>query len=186
MAEGALRGRRRQIATLVSERGRTLYEIARAMGVPAGSIYRLIHRMVDDGVLEPDADPPTRGTLFRLNAAYLEALDDAVPEDGKTGLLSPGQRILITRARTRTKLHDVLSHPSVASCVAWVAELDGSGRLLIAMARDASFVQTDRLVAALEDARIVVSLGRVGDVLGGDEMRRAAPDIKHTPKELVR
>lgn len=177
MAASGLGGRRRDIAMLLSEKPRTLRETAQAMGKPSGDIYRAVHRMVDEGILEADSDPPVRGTQFWLNPHWRAQLDEALPEDGSPGLLVSDQRILVVESESRTALYGVLARKSLSGCVAWFAELDGSSRYLVVLQRDASMLQANRLEMALEAERVSVTPGRVGTLLAGSEVRRAAEAV---------
>ena len=184
MPTATLRGNRHEIAMLVSESSRTMKEIARAMGKPSGAIYRLVHRMIDDGVLEADSDPPTRGTLFSLNPAYRDRLDEGAVDDLPAGSLAVNQRTLTVRAKKRQQLYGVLRHPAASGIVAWLAEVDGSGGFLLALHPDCSMLQQDRLVLALERSEVAVRAGRVACILAGDELRRAVDTMDQLAQEL--
>jgi hypothetical protein len=174
MATTPLRGRRREIASLLSEKPRTLYETATAMGKPSGAIYRIVHRMVDDGVLNADPYPPMRGTLFSLNEVYQQQLREPLSDDHSTGILVPDQRVVLVSDLTPAGLYGVLDRMSLAGCIAWLAELEAGGTTLLGLHPDATMLQAHRLAVALENAGGDIKAGRIGEILAGDEIRRAA------------
>jgi|SRR5215211_42607 len=167
----SLSGRRREIAALLTERDMTLYELAKAMGKPSGSIYRLVHRMVADEILMADPYPPTRGTLFSLNPLHGELLREGLGGETGTGTLFPNQRLVLVEGIGVASLYDVFARMSSAASIAWVAEVGGIA--LLALFPDTSKVQADRLAIALERAGGTVRSGYVGEVLAGDAVRRA-------------
>ncbi|MFL5844469.1 MAG: hypothetical protein ACJ762_07230 [Solirubrobacteraceae bacterium] len=65
-----------------------------------------------------------------------------------------------------------------------MAELDGAGTCLLVLRGDSTMLQRDRPAIALSNAKMEVRTGTVGDLVGGDELRRAAratPDLIRTP-----
>ena len=56
-------GSRLALALIFGGRRLTLYEVAKALGKPSGSVQGLLRRMVADGLVLADSDPPVRGTL---------------------------------------------------------------------------------------------------------------------------
>ncbi|MDX6648716.1 MAG: hypothetical protein QOJ97_667 [Solirubrobacteraceae bacterium] len=169
-----LRGRRREIASLLSEKPRTLYETAKAMGKPSGAIYRIVHRMVDDGVLDADPNPPTRGTLFSLSDVYRERLHDGLSDDQATGVLVPNQRVVLVSDLTPAQLYGVIEHTSLAACIGWLVELEAGSTFLLGLHLDVTMLQAHRLAVALERSGGDVKGGRIGEILAGDALRRAA------------
>lgn len=169
-----LTDRQRQIVALVSEQPRTLYETAKILGVPSGHIFRQMRRMVDDGVLVADPDPPRRGTLYSASPLSEEALQDAIPGDAAAGVLRPMQRIVIVYPNELGDLYRVLDRPSLGSCVAWLAEIDGAGGVLIGLHEGTPMLQAHRLTIAFERSGARVMSGVVSEVLPGNAVRGAA------------
>jgi hypothetical protein len=162
---------------LLSEEPRTLHEIARAMGKSSASIYRPIHRMVEAGMLIPSDTPPTRGTVFRLDAVVREQLDADVNEPGGPGVLSCGQRVLFVGASQLSALYEVLARPKMAAMISWSVPLDGGSRRLLALNRETTQLQLDRLAVALEKNAVSVELAQIGELTTGEQVRGAAEEI---------
>jgi len=162
------------VAVALSDRQRTLYETAKALGRRSGDIQRVVRQMHADGVLEADADQPTRGTLYWLAPEYSGALNAALLDSQPDGQLAEHQRVLQLVAPEVGALYRVLGRSDLTAVVAWASEYGGDGQWLIALRREAGKVQADRLLGALQDAGFTCQQYRVGEVLSGDALRRLA------------
>lgn len=169
---------RLDIALVYSGRRRTLYEGAKALGKPSGSIQRAVRRMHEDGALEASDREPTQGTLYWLNPDADEALEKALVDSAPTGMLTNGQRYMEVRLAERRELHKVLSRQEFGGLVHWAAELDSDERWLVAIAPWATRLQADRMRAAMTAAGAECALRRVGDLYGREEWRRAGTAIE--------
>jgi hypothetical protein len=168
------RGSRRDLALVFSEKPRTIYEAAKALGRPTGSIYRLVQRMADANLLLADSDPPVRGTMYRLNPEARAALDEAAAGAHATGLLMQGQKLLVVRGGPgRLALQQLLLRPTVAGALAWAATVDGGG-MLLALAPDAASLQRDKLAVALEQADFKYREIDVGEIFAAGDVRARA------------
>lgn len=162
---------------LVSEQPKTLHQIARAMGKSSAAIYRPVHRMVDAGILIPTDRPPTRGTQFRLDPVVLGQLGADVDYAGGPGLLISGQKVLLVSAPTVTALYEVMARPKMAATISWCTTLDGGKRRLLALDREATQFQLDRLVKAFEANGVSAEPVQIGELMTGEHARGAAEEI---------
>lgn len=164
---------RLDIALVYSGRKRTLYEGAKALGKPSGSIQRAVRRMHAEGALEASDPEPTRGTLYWLNPDAAQALAKALDDSPPAGMLIDGQRYVEVKIADRRQMHEVLIRQELGSLIHWAAELDGAERWFLAVAPWATRLQTDRLQAALAAVGAECASRRVGDLYGREEWRRA-------------
>jgi hypothetical protein len=175
------RGSRLAIALIVAEVWRPLYEIAKLQGKPSGAIQGVVHRMVADGLLEADSDPPTRGTLYRVPPAATEALLEAAEGVQEPGTLREHQRVLTIRGGPgRVKAMELLGSTALAGAVGWVARINSADDLMVAMNPEAEAELVDSLVAALLEAGFKCREGLVAQIMSGRELR------EHSRKVLAR
>ena len=175
------RGSRLAIALTVLEMWRSLYEIAKLQGKSSGAVHGVVHRMVADGLLEADSDPPTRGTLYRVPPEAREALLEAAEGSQQPGSLKQHQRLLNVRGGPgRIKAMTTLSSSALAGAVSWVARVNSADELLVAMNPDAEDELVDSLVIALLDAGFKCREGLVAQIMSGRELR------EHNGKVLAR
>lgn len=174
-------GSRRDVALVFSESSKTLYEAAKALGRPTGSIANLVKRMHSEGLLTADPDPPVRGTLYRLDPTAHAALEAALTQGQPTGRLQEHQRFLLVEGVSDALLlHRILARPALSAPVEWAAEIDGSGRRLLAMEPNASSLQVEKLLVALTQAGLRCEQRRVGELLGSEELRRKSVALVET------
>jgi hypothetical protein len=166
---------------LLSEEPKTLRQTARAMGKSTGAIYRVAHRMLDDGLLEADSDPPVRGTMFKASALLTEQLEGDAKDPGSPGSVTAGQRILLTSGSSLTDLYEVLARPKMAAVVSWCTSLGSSTRWLLALDHGVTQVQHDRLVVVLEQNGLRVETGQVAELITGSQIRGAAEELVDSP-----
>jgi hypothetical protein len=179
------RGSRKDVALVLAGAPRTLHEASKALGKPTSSIYRLVQRMLADGLLLADSDPPTRGTLYRLNPEVRAALDAALAHDQPIGRVQEGQRLLLVDGdEGLLALQRVLVDPRFSGCVAWAAELDGTAGMLLALAPEAARLPAERLIVALERAGFRCIERRAGELIGADDLRRHAVALLEAADEV--
>jgi hypothetical protein len=179
-------GTRLQIARLLAEDHLTLYEIARAVGKPTGSVSGLVHRMTEEGWLRADPDPPIRGSQFSLREEHLERLErelDAV--DPEPGVLAAQQQVVLADAHDRRAYYEIMARPAIAGIVAWTADFDGTGTRLIVLREGTDELDLDRLIVAFQDAEISVRAGRLGEPQGGATARAFGASVRRrTPRKV--
>jgi hypothetical protein len=175
------------VALAFADGPRTLYEAAKALGKPTGSIYGLVQRMLADELLLADSDPPVRGTMYELNPAFREALEHSAQGDHIPGVLVRNQRTLtISGGPDRMTAMEILARPTLSGAVAWTARTDSGSGMLLAMATDAEDVQVDRLYAALTKAGFSCQEGVIGQVTTAAEIRAHAIAMREAAEEVVR
>jgi hypothetical protein len=166
------RGLRKEIATVLADaRGRTLYEIAKALGRQSGGIQRVVRQLHADGILVSSDDEPVRGTEFFLNPAYLEPLEQALRSDQPPGLVVREQELLWIKPESRAALRPVMQRADLSAPISWIARLGRAGEMVIAISPQATEGDVERLVAALGVQGIDFAAGKVSSVLGAEEMR---------------
>ncbi len=171
---------RRQLALVLRERPRTQREAAEAMGRSTPSVAKLFHRMYADGLLVADPAPPTRGSVYALSAEAELVLDEALtrpPSRTETtgGRLEAQSRLLLVEGTDDIPaLNRILADPQLTSDVAWVAETDTRGGLLLAMAPHTPSAHVQRLFAVLMDSGIRCVRLHLGEIQSADEMRDQA------------
>lgn len=151
-----LKGSRRELALVFADgRWRTANEAARAMGRPTGSIFGVLRRMHQDGLLEPDTDEevPRRGTQYRLTAQGQAALVAALAEEQPPGRVAVGTWLVIVEHgeahKPVTSFNSVLENPSVAGEVAWGVSL--AWGWILALVEGAAEWHATRLARAFEE-----------------------------------
>jgi DNA-binding MarR family transcriptional regulator len=150
----------------------TQYEVAKALGKPSGSVHGLLRRMVADGLVLADSDPPTRGTLYELNPEARAALEEAAEGVQTPGLLERHQRLLHVRGdQGRREIMRLLDSTALSGAVGWVAQTNVANELLIAMNPAADDDLVDTLVYAFEDAGFECREGLVSSVMSASELR---------------
>jgi DNA-binding MarR family transcriptional regulator len=150
----------------------TQYEVAKGLGKPSGSIHGLLRRMVADGLVLTDSDPPTRGTLYELNPEARQALEEAAEGIQTPGLLERHQRLLTVRGgRGRREVMRLLDSIDLSGAVGWVAQTNAADELLIAMNPEADENQVNTLVVAFEDAGFECREGLVASIMSARELR---------------
>jgi hypothetical protein len=174
-ATRSLRGTRRALALAFSDGPRTMNEAARALGKPAGAVYGIVQRMLVEGLLVADSDPPTRGTLYELAAAAQPLLDATDEQEQPIGSLSEGQRLLRVEGDLATvKVQRLFAQRALFGSVAWVAEIDGGHGLLLAMLADTNRSDVQRLAVAFNEAGLRSSHSRISELFGSKELRAEA------------
>jgi hypothetical protein len=167
-----LSGRRRKIAAAVSEEKRTLYEIAKALGLRSGDIQSMVHRMRADEILVADSEELVQGCQFWLAEGYAEQLDGPLETKTPPGLIFGGQLLVEVDVSARDRFYAIVLRRDLTAEVAWTTELD-TNRVLIGMTADASSLDVDRLRAALNTAG--TTRGAIaGEPLAIDTARRHA------------
>jgi DNA-binding MarR family transcriptional regulator len=152
---------RRELAQILREQPRTLSEIALALGRPATSIAKLVQRMHRVGLLVATPDPPTRGSVYALTPEADRALGQALKqplartEPATIGRVQPdGHLLLIDGTDEVFALNRILADPELTASVAWAAETDTRGGLLLAMAPGTTVQEVHALYGVLRDAGI--------------------------------
>jgi|GEM_PF-3322724 len=177
------RGSRLEIGLVFSEGERSLYEAAKALGRSSGSIQGLVRRMVADGQLTADSDPPTRGTLYKIHPDAREALAEAAEGLRSPGSLVKHQRLLTVWGGSRLAAMRILDSTAVSGAVGWVARTNSADELLIAMNPDANDLRVDKLVAAFETAGFDYREGLVASIMSARELRLHNKTIHATVKD---
>ncbi len=166
------RGSRLAIGLAAADAWKSLYEIAKLRGKSSGAIQGVVHRMVADGLLEADSDPPTRGTLYRVPPEAREALLEAAQGHQHPGALSEHQRLLTVRGRPgRIKAMELLSSTALAGAVSWVARTNSADELLVAMNPEAEDELVDSLVVAFLKAGFKCREGLVSQIMSARDLR---------------
>jgi hypothetical protein len=166
------RGPRLELGLAFSDGERTLYEAAKALGRSSGSIQGLVRRMVADGLLAADSDPPTRGTLYEIHPDARDALLEAAEGLQAPGSLAEHQRLLSVWGGSRLEAVRILASTTLSGAVGWVARTNSADELLVAMNPEASDLQIDKLVAAFEAAGFKYREGLVASIMSARDLRR--------------
>lgn len=165
-------GSRLALALIFGGRRLTLYEVAKALGKPSGSVQGLLRRMVADHLVLADSDPPVRGTLYELNPEAVSALEEAAESSQPPGLLTDNQRLLaVSGEQGRAEVMGVLDSMALSSAVGWVAQTGAAGDLLIAINPTASDDHINTLVLALEEIGLGCREGVVTRLLSAKDLR---------------
>jgi hypothetical protein len=131
--------------------------------------------MVQEGVLEASDNPPVRGTTYWLTEDAKPLLKSATEQSQPTGRLQPQQHLLLVDSRDREiALQRILADPDHSAAISWAADIDGTSRLLIALAPDATARTVRNLYVDLEAAGIDSSRRTVSELLSADDLRRQA------------
>lgn len=179
------RGSRLAIALTIIEVWRSLYEIAKLQGKSSGAVHGVVHRMVADGLLEADSDPPTRGTLYRVPPEAREAVLKAAEGSQQPGSLKQHQRLLIVRGGPgRLKAMEMLGSTALAGAAGWVARVNSADELLVAMNPEADDELVDSLVVALLDAGFKCREGLVAQIMSARDLREHNRKVLARAKEL--
>lgn len=169
---GDFKGSRLEVGLTVLDGPRTQYEIATLQGKPSGSIHGLLRRMVEDGLLKADSDPPTRGTLYEVHPWAREALVEAAEGFQKPGTLTEHQRLIAIRdGPGRMAAIRLLSSNALAGGISWIARTNSADDLLVAMNPDVDGALVDGLVLAFEEAGFDTREGLVAEIKSAREMR---------------
>lgn len=169
---GDFKGSRLEVGLTVLDGPRTQYEIAVLQGKPSGSIHGLLRRMVEDGLLKADSDPPTRGTLYEVHPDAREALLEAAEGFQEPGVLVEHQRLMTIRdGPGRMAAIRLLSSTALSGAIAWIARTNSADDLLIAMNPDVDSALVDGLVLAFEEGGFDIREGLVAEIKSAREMR---------------
>jgi hypothetical protein len=180
------KGSRLTVGLAVLDQGRTLYEIAKLEGKPSGAYHGLVHRMVADGLLEADSDPPTRGTLYRVRPEAREALLEAAQGAQRPGSLAQHQRLLsVWDGPGRIEAMNLLSSTALSGAVSWVARTNSADELLVAMNPDADDALVDSLVVAFSEAGFKCREGLVAQILSARDLRAHNRKVHARAKGLL-
>lgn len=148
------------------------------MGKPTGSIFGVLRRMHGEGLLraDTDPDPPTRGTQYRLTDVGMEALREALADEGYVGQLSEGRRLLIVeRRKGLLAASGVLGGKVGAGLIEWAAELPGGWLLVLVDGADPHRVH--RLQGELEQAGCRCRDFQVDALVTGVMLRQRASSL---------
>jgi DNA-binding MarR family transcriptional regulator len=173
---------RRQIGLLLREGPRTQAALALAMGRSTPSIAKLVQRMYADGLVVATPDPPTRGTVYSLSPSAERALDEALTRPATRAGGSPAGRLdhqgwmlVVEGNEDVTSLSRILSDPDLTADVAWAAETDTLGGMLLAMTPGTPAPSVHALYGALTRAGIrCIRVHHTGEVHSGEAMRESA------------
>lgn len=173
-----LKGSRRDLAIAIGESEKTAREVARSLGRPTGSIFGVLRRMHEDGLLKADTDPdpPTRGTSYRLTKVGAELLAKALSHESGIGQLVQGQRLLaVRRGDDFLAPSKVLRQSESVGMIAWAAEMP-NGWLLV-MAGEVDSFRAMTLRVAFEKAGCRCYEDRIDAVIGGTLQRERAETL---------
>lgn len=169
-----LKGLQLEIATVLRDRRRTLYETAVAVGRRSGDIQRSLRQMHSEGVLEAEHEEPEAGTRFWLAPGYDELLADSLQAGRLPGLVQENQDLLLLNAPSRQALNAVFAQGDLAAVISWATRLGGATAMLVSVAPQATELDYNRLVSVLESQGVGVSSYRTAKVCDGDRLRAAA------------
>lgn len=176
---------RRRIGVLLRESPRTQAALALAMGRSTPSIAKLIQRMYADRLLVATPAPPTRGTVYSLSPAAERALDEALLQPPTRAGGSPvgrfdhqGWMLLVEGTDDVVALNRILADPDLTADVAWAAETDTLGGLLLAMVPGTPAPSVHALYGALATAGVrCIRVHHTGEVYGAETMRQHAQRV---------
>jgi len=174
----SLKGSRRDLAIAIGESEKTAREVARSLGRSTGSIFGVLRRMHEDGLLaaDTDPDPPTRGTSYRLTPIGAELLAEALSNESGVGQLVQGQRLLtVRRGDDLLGPSEVLTQSKSVGMIAWAAEMP-NGWLLV-MSGEVDSFRAMSLRAAFEKTGCHCYEDRIDAVIGGTLQRERAETI---------
>jgi DNA-binding MarR family transcriptional regulator len=182
----SLSGSRRSLALAFSDGPRTLNEVARRLGKSTSSIYGLAQRMLAEGLLTAEDDPPTRGTHYWLTDDARPLLEIAADQNPPPGMLLEGQRFVFAWGNTaRVAVQRLLEDGFLEGVLAWAAEVDGG--LLLVVLPETGRNEVQRLATAFDSAGLQSAYGRVGEFIAPKDLRaeaRSAIDHAQTVSEI--
>lgn len=165
-------GSRLEVGLSVLDQPRTQYEIAKLQGKPSGSVHGLLRRMVKDGLLVADSDPPVRGTLYEIHPDAREALLQAAQGNQQPGTLREHQSLIsIWGGPGRLRAIELLGSSTLAGAVSWTTRTNSADAMLVAMNPTADQSLIDALVHAFLKEGYEVQEGLVTQIMSGREMR---------------
>jgi hypothetical protein len=169
----SLSGSRRALALAFGDERRTLNEVAKRLGKSTSSIYSLAQRMLAEGILKAEDDPPTRGTHYWLADDALPLLEIAANQTPPPGMLLEGQRFVFVWGNTASvAVQGLLADRFLEGVLAWVAEVDGG--LLLAVLPETGRNEVQRLATAFNAAGLEGSYGRIGEFIAPKDLRAEA------------
>ena len=173
MAAGRFRGIKRLIAVaLLNGDERTLYEIAKLLGKRSGDIQKVLHQMVEEGIVIGDSPEPVRGTQFHLNPDVVSEVEELLQADQAPGTVVVNQRLLTLKAPDGSEaIEEVLMRPDATGAVAWVAQGSDDYEMLVALRPAAEPAEVARLVKPLRALGVAVHTHHVTSLLTADQMR---------------
>lgn len=180
---------RRQVGEVLRDGPRTRGEVALALKRSTASIGKLFDRMYMDGLLAAVPDPPTRGSVYSLTPEAEHALEEALErplrpssEDGSVGRVEPNGWLLLVEGNDDVvvALNRILANSELTGSVAWAAETDARGGMLLAMSPGTPSSQLHELFVRLTDAGLRCIRIRPSEVYDAHAMRDNAAGIVAT------
>lgn len=163
------------IAIGLRDRPLRFNELVDAIGLSGGAIHRQLGDMRRAGIVKADPPDGGRGAQFWLDPTWYSELDRAVANRQPLGVLVAGQPWIEVEVPEQRQLGDVINHSDLVAPIVWAAALEPPGsRFVLILDRKTSMTLVGRLRAALEAAGLRCTVGRVGEVLGKDDLMRAA------------
>jgi DNA-binding PadR family transcriptional regulator len=172
MVAPGLRGLRKEIALALSDRERTLYETAKAVGRRSGDIQRSLRQMVDEEIVKASDPEPTRGTEYILTDAGRTLLEQELDVVLVPGLFAANQRFLRITAPDEAPLQAVFRQREFAAMLGWAVELGGSDEWLLGLRPGLGRHGMSRLRDALKAAEVTCREHVAQEVLTADQFTR--------------
>jgi DNA-binding MarR family transcriptional regulator len=183
---------RRMVGEVLRDGPQTRGEVALALGRSTASIGKLFDRMYLDGLLSAVPDPPTRGSVYSLTAEAERALEEALdrpmrrPETVSVGRVEANSWLLLVQGSDEVvALNRVLADRDLTANVAWAAETDAQGGMLLAMSPGTPSGHVHELYARLTSAGLRCVRIRPSEVYDAHTMRDNAAGIVATSEPTV-
>ncbi len=163
---------------LAGGRRATANEIARTLGKQIGAIFGTVGRMRDDGQIDADSDPPTRGTLYWLTDAGRDALEATLAAERPVGRIERDRWVLIVERAGQAKEDDfdqAIGRTDLSAAIDWSVEF-GWGWLL-AFAPGTEAFQVRRMLKPLEHSGFRCRYASAYEPVAGARLRDQSADL---------
>ena len=133
------------------------------LGVPSATIFRQLHNMVEEGLVEAEGKEIGPGTHFHFVSNYREDLERALADRQPPGVLQAQQPVLFVESTGLLDLARALAPGDVAATVVWAAQLHDD-TFVLGLDRKSGAIARGRLRTALEAAGVACRAGSVSEV----------------------
>ena len=164
----------RQIAIAADRQPRSIYAIAKEIGVDGGSLQSAVASMHAEGTLR--ARPGQRGQIYSLTSKGKRRLAEADRAVDARKAFPEGARVLLLVDEGRSVPPDLLRELAAEPTLAWSVRLDGIVRWVAVFESDDA-VPVDRAAALVEAAGARPIVGRADAIYNASELLTYAASV---------